>query len=349
MKPYKTIFRIVEDNNCPLYTLEDVFTLTEKAISFSDGKVCCLILVREVTELLFKFLGEEQANISPDLSIQYTCSGCAGLIKFVRVPSDDTAVEGTTGFPVLSDKQQKLFDTVANYPLLKAIPANHLRKHFGCFRTIVVKKGSLLIKKNHPNNHLFILLSGSIVVEDSGVPIARLGVGEVCGEMSYFGNNIASTSVRTVENSKILVIKGDDFGKLIKQSNSVHSFMVKLLAKRLSNANSERAGDFDFSMQGRINEMPPVELLQIFHMHQKTGVLSLELPRGPGQLCFLEGAIVVAKYDDKTGQDAVFAIIAERDGVYSFITGLPSKVKKDSAIGDFMMLLMEGVKRADEE
>ena len=124
--------------------------------------------------------------------------------------------------------------------------------------------------------------------------------------------------------------------------------MVRLLANRLANANSVRVSDFDFSMQGRINEMTPAELLQIFHMHQKTGVLSFDLPKGPGSVSFLDGAIVVADYAGKTGQEAVFAILAEKEGIYNFSNGLPSKTMSETAIGDFMALLMEGVKRSDE-
>lgn len=358
MKPFKATFLIVEDNNCPLYKSDDIITLTEKVISFPNGKDCCLILVREMTELLFQFLSERDAGNSPDLSMEYTCSGCDRLIKFVRttnaqtpsqIISEDPAVISEKESTLLTAKEQKLFDTIVNNPLLRAIPPEELKNNLDYFKTIIVKKGSLLIKKGYPNSHLFILLSGSVIVEDGAVPIARLGLGELCGEMSYFGNNIATTSVRTLENSKLLAINGKDFGKLIKLSDSVNSFMVRLLAKRLSHANTARANDFDLSMQGRINDMAPVELMQIFHMHQKTGILSLELPRGPGQISFVEGAIVVADYDGKNGQDAVFAIIAERDGVYSFTAGLPPQVQEKPAIGDFMMLLMEGVKRADEK
>ncbi len=349
MKSFKDFFKIIEINNCQLYEVDDTFTLTEKALSLPDGKVCCLILVREMTEMLFQSLHNEDTNSKKDFITQYTCSGCSGLIKFIRIPDNTITVVDSSASPALTEKEQKLFDQISHYPLLKDIPTNHLKKFIGCFKVMTVKRRSLLIEKGQLIKHLFIPMSGSLIVEDGGVPIAKLGKGEVCGEMSYFGNNTASTSVRTVENSTILAISGEDFGKIIEISHSVHNYMVRLLAKRLSNANSVRVSEFDFSMQGRVNEMTPAELLQIFHMHQKTGVLSLELPKGSGQVSFLEGAIVVANYDGKSGQNAVFAILAEKDGIYHFTNGLPAQLMKESAIGDFMMLLMEGVRRNDEE
>lgn len=348
MKPFKAVFQITENNNCQLYDQGEFFTLTDKAVSVPDGKICCLILVREMTQLLFQLLREDGAGLTPDYTKEYTCSGCSGIIKIVRV-SDDTATPGRTAAPsLLTEEEQRLYERICRYPLLKEIPANNLKEFIGCFTIQQMESGNHLIEKGKPIKNLYILLSGSLTVEDGGVPIASLGEGEICGEMSYFGDNIASTSVRTNEKSEILAISSEDFGKLIKLSHSVHDYMVRLLAKRLTNANAVRVGNFDFSMQGRVNEMTPAELLQIFHMHQKTGVLSLDLPKGPGSVFFLEGAIVVANYAGKSGQDAVFAILAENDGVYNFTNGLPSQMMKESAIGDFMMLLMEGVKRSDE-
>lgn len=345
MKSFRAVFQIVEDNNCPLYTLEDIFVLTEKSLAFPEGKESCLILVRELTQLLFQLLGESSKK---DLKKRYSCSGCTGLIKFQQIADEASDLGGDIA-SLLSEKEQILFDKIHSYPLLKSIPVNHLKKFLSCFKGKIIKKNDFLITKGQLNEHLYLLLSGNIVVEDGDVPITRLTEGEVCGEMSYFGDSIAGTSVRALEDTKVLAISGKDFGKLINKSRAVQMYMARLLAERLSKANTIRAHDFEACMQGRINDMVPAELLQVFHMHQKTGVLSLELPRGKGRISFLEGSIVVASYDGKKGQDAVFAVLGEREGVYNFTSGLPEVEMQQSAIGDFMMLLMEGVKRFDED
>ena len=345
MKSYRAVFQIVEDNNCPLYELEDIFVLTEKSLAFPEGKDSCLILVRELTQLLFQLLGE---NGTPNFKKKYTCSGCTGLIKFSQIPGNEVEFASATE-SLLSEKEQKLFDKIRNYALLKAIPTNHLKKFISCFKGKIVTEDSVLISKGQLNEYLYILLSGEVIVEDGEVPITRLGEGEICGEMSYFGDNIASTSVRTLKKTAVLAISGKDFSKLIKKSDAVQMHMARLLAERLSRANSARAKDFDSCMQGRLNEMAPAELLQVFHMHQKSGVLKLELPKGMGRVSFFEGSIVVATYAGKSGQDAVFAILGEREGIYNFTTDLPEKEMKETAIGDFMMLLMEGIKRVDED
>ncbi len=345
MKTFRTVFCIIEDNNCPLYELDEEFVLTQKSLAFPEGKESCLILVREVTQLLFQLLDETE---SPDYKRKYTCSGCTGLIKFQQIQTAEDH-QSANAESLLSAKEQKLFDKIRDYPLLKAIPANHLKKFISCFRGRIVKKDEVVICKGELNENLFIILAGEVIVEDGDVPITRLGEGELCGEMSYFGDSIASTSVRSLEESRLLAISGKDFSQLIKKSQALQIHMARLLAERLSKANSIRAQDFESSMQGRLSEMAPAELLQVFHMHQKTGVLTLDLPKGKARVSFLEGSIVLASYNNKSGQDAVFAILVEREGIYNFTTGLPEQEMKQSAIGDFMMLLMEGVKRGDEE
>lgn len=344
MKSFRAVFQIVEDNNCPLYELEDKLILSEMSLAFPEGKESCLILVRELTQLLFELM-DSSAPI--DYKKKYTCSGCTGLIKFQQITGQEYDSSGIGSH--LSEKEQILFDKIHNYPLLRSIPRNHLKKFLSCFDGRVVEKGEILIKKKQLNEHLYLLLSGQVIVEDGDLPITRLAEGEICGEMSYFGDSIATTSVRALEKTKFLAIHGKDFSKLIHKSGSVQMYMAQLLADRLTKANAARASDFESCMQGRLKDMVPAELLQVFHMHQKTGVLSLDLPRGSGRISFLEGSIVVASYAGKKGQDAVFAILGEREGVYNFTSGLPDKEMKESAIGDFMMLLMEGVKRFDEE
>ena len=41
--------------------------------------------------------------------------------------------------------------------------------------------------------------------------------------------------------------------------------------------------------------------------------------------------------------------MAEKRGHFRFLPGLPSPLKNAREIGDFMMILMEGLKRLDEE
>ncbi|PIE56051.1 MAG: hypothetical protein CSA34_05750 [Desulfobulbus propionicus] len=104
----------------------------------------------------------------------------------------------------------------------------------------------------------------------------------------------------------------------------------------------------DSVMYGRLEAISPAELLQVFHMHQKTGRLILETENGAARITFREGGLIAARFNDLDNQEAIFALLGGRKGSFRFIPGLPEPLLKAREIGDFMMILMQGLKRLDE-
>ena len=63
-------------------------------------------------------------------------------------------------------------------------------------RILSFKKGDVIIPINSRPTALFILKSGSAVVEVTrGEAIAQLAPGDICGEMAFVENSVASASV----------------------------------------------------------------------------------------------------------------------------------------------------------
>jgi hypothetical protein len=116
---------------------------------------------------------------------------------------------------------------------------------------------------------------------------------------------------------------------------------------RESSREADRKGGSVLS--GLLEEISPSELLQFFHMHQKTGKLLLHVPNGVGRVAFREGAIIGAKFGEQENKEAIFALLGEHRGRFSFASGIPPSLREVEEIGDFMMLLMEGIKRLDED
>ncbi len=347
MKPFIAHFEVVEDNNCPLYRVGDCFRLTQRSFSPPENKEVCLILVREMTELLFVLLGEP-ADQSTDHKRRFSCSGCTGLIKFRLLPAETDGCSESGAEVILNVEQQALLGQIVECPLFRTVPPRHLRDMMEYFREERCRRGKILIRKGEPNLDLFVILSGRLSVDDGPVHITTLGPGEICGEMSYLVGNVAGATVSALEETVLVAIGGEYFNKIIEQSPSVQLFMAQLLAERLARANSARAHSFESCMQGRLKEMAPAELFQILHMHQKTGVLTLHFSGREAEVAFREGCIINARYGELENQQAIYAMWAEREGVYIFRTGLAPHQMKAAEIGDFMALLMEGVKRVDE-
>jgi hypothetical protein len=208
MDAFKAPFEIINARNCPLYNQDDCFLLTDKALELPVGRLSCLILVRELTGLLFALMPHVASNFAEQRKAVYTCGGCTGLIKFQ-----------------LTDKP--------------------------------------------------------------------------------FANN----------SNRI-------FSKIQENCESVIS--------------------------GKIEAIVPAELLQVFHMHQKTGRLIMEFENGAARVTFREGGLLAARYDDLDNQEAVYAMLSEKKGTFHFIPGLPEALMTTREIGDFMMILMEGLRRLDE-
>lgn len=351
MKPFKAVFEIVEQSNCPLYQVGECLTLTERAIVCPETKEACLILVREMTELLFVLLTENhQGNQKQQDDRVFTCSGCTGLIKFRRLQTALTPTVLGSGVLAKNQSIEKVFyGKILDSPFLRALPENIIEAILGKCEEVVLDQGEILIQKGEPNSNLYILLEGGLIVEDDHVVIATLREGELCGEMSYLGAGVAGSTVRATTRSAVLAIHGEDFTRLLGQNSLVQAHMAQLLVSRLQKANAARAKDFESCMSGRLDAVVPAELFQIFHMHQKTGVLTFHLREGEGKVSFREGCIINASYGERENQDAIFAILAEKKGAYRFTVGLTPHEMKAAEIGDFMMLLMEGVKRIDEE
>lgn len=208
MDVFKAPFEITHVRNCPLYNQDDCFLLTDKAVELPLGRPTCLILVRELTGVLFSLLPHATTNFASQKSVVFTCGGCSGLIKFQ-----------------LTDK--------------------------------------------------------------------------------LVTNSVAPTPVVAVNSESVI--------------------------------------------SGKIEAIFPAELLQVFHMHQKTGRLILEFPSGSARVTFREGGLLAARFEDLDNQEAIYAILPEKKGTFHFLPGLPDVLMKTREIGDFMMILMEGLRRMDEE
>lgn len=104
----------------------------------------------------------------------------------------------------------------------------------------------------------------------------------------------------------------------------------------------------DVVVSGSLEEISPSELLQFFHMHQKTGEIFLDLLEGTARITFREGAIIGARNGEKEDKDAIFSVLGECRGKFSFVSGISESLKEVDDIGDFMMILLEGLKRLDE-
>jgi len=226
MNDFSVAFKVVSNRHCPFYASGDLFVLTSQAVQVPVGYPSCLILVREISNLLFDTVVPAIGNGFEGLREEiYSCGGCTGLIKFQIEENPESLLPPDVPLPA---------DT--------------------------------LVEKGEMNEG-----AGKQIVIPEGIVIS-----------------------------------------------------------------------------GMLNEISPSELMQFFHMHQKTGKLVFDVAKGTGRIAFREGAIIGANYLEYEDKEAIFALLREQQGRFSFMGGIPPSLHEVEDIGDFMMLLMEGIKRMDE-
>ncbi|MDM8550569.1 cyclic nucleotide-binding domain-containing protein [Desulfobacterales bacterium HSG2] len=332
-------FKVIEDRNCPLYKKGGEFKLSGDVLTLPCERIVCLTLAGNIRSLSKYGNPEEHYNT-------FYCNGCTGYIKLeyserkepaARESATDVNDVGTIA-SLLSDFS--FFRSLEDDDICELVSYLKLRK---------CDKGETIVKKGDPGTDLFIIIFGKVeVLDEHGISIAFMGKGEVFGEMSLLSGDPVGATIKVVEPTTILYIKGRDFRNILTKFPSLQMYFTRMLSRRLTERNILKHEEFASGMTGHLSEMPPSELFQALNVNQKTGRLILQLPKGSAALAFREGELVLAEYDEKEGKEAFYEMLKEKDGRFKFSANLSEKEANAQEIGDFMWLLMEGVSQMDE-
>ncbi len=355
----KATFKIVHENNCPIYNAGEEFSMSGNALLVEPGleklfittavinlpntSQTCRSLVAELTKIIIE---HESINKIPNRFID--CTGCSGFITLEFMHKIQEALPETDGN--FGENVDALAALLSKFSIFQTLDGYNLRDFISFLQVKKFEKGVTILEKGAPGQNLYIILSGGIeVLDDDGNLISSLQQGEVFGEMSLISGDPVGATVRAVAPTSVFYIKGHDFIKNLNRYPSLQMYFARLLAHRLARSNVDRSREFTPGMVGQLSEMPPTELLQTLNVHQKTGVLSLALPLGEARLCFRKGRLIKVNYMEKEGKEAFYDILKQGDGRFKFTTGLPQDEIDAPEIGFFMELLLEGLRRMDDE
>lgn len=103
------------------------------------------------------------------------------------------------------------------------------------------------------------------------------------------------------------------------------------------------ASDF----RGDLAQVSVVDLIQLLGANRRSGALTLQTPLGTGEIRFSDGEVSDALYRRLEGKKALFRLLNEREGTFSFVGGAGSAYLR--RIDEPMnALLMDGVRELDE-
>jgi hypothetical protein len=103
------------------------------------------------------------------------------------------------------------------------------------------------------------------------------------------------------------------------------------------------ASDF----RGDLAQVSVVDLIQLLGANQRSGVLTLQTPLGTGEVRFGRGEVVDALYRRLEGKKALYRLIGERDGTFSFVGGAANSLLR-RIHAPTHALLMDGIREIDE-
>jgi hypothetical protein len=123
---------------------------------------------------------------------------------------------------------------------------------------------------------------------------------------------------------------------------------VELIARRLYaipnrvSVGPEEGGDF----RGDLQQVSSVDLLQLLAMNRRSGTLAINTPAGNGEVRIKSGEIVDAVFRRLEREKALYRLLGETDGTFSFVGGQPQFLERIRT--PTSSLLMEGLRQWDE-
>ena len=107
--------------------------------------------------------------------------------------------------------------------------------------TVDVPADKVLMREGQSGAEMFVIASGSVVVERNGREVARLGQGDVVGEGALLSEGPRTATVTTAEPSTLFVLGHREFHTLLADSAEVRRCVFDEVARRLRTAETDRA------------------------------------------------------------------------------------------------------------
>jgi CRP-like cAMP-binding protein len=99
--------------------------------------------------------------------------------------------------------------------------------------TIRARVGDVLIEQGRPARELIVLLAGDAVVRVGGRPIARLGPGDVAGEVGLLDHGPRTATVVAETEVEALVSTAHEFAVLLRHAPTLTRTLLRAMAPRL--------------------------------------------------------------------------------------------------------------------
>lgn len=99
-------------------------------------------------------------------------------------------------------------------------------------------------------------------------------------------------------------------------------------------------------VRGDLQQIGILDLLQLLSMNRRSGSLSITTQAGAGEVRLADGEVVDAVYRRLEGEKALYRLLGENEGVFSFASGTGQSLRR--IVLPTRTLLLEGMRQIDE-
>ena len=98
---------------------------------------------------------------------------------------------------------------------------------------VALKSGETLFKRGDPGECMYVVLSGSLRVEDAGVELEQLSSGGIVGELALVDQEPRSATVIAISDCVLSRIDGRRFQFLVQQTPNFSLSVMRVMSRRL--------------------------------------------------------------------------------------------------------------------
>jgi len=347
------IFLVTEEQSCPIYSVGDELKVEAFSLTVSDFKPGCLQLSNDLTEIVTTKEGFSSLPSLGRKKTRFQCGGCGGQITFEFKKDKDFATVQMKLLKETEERRKKkhlkqFFGVLRNLQIFDSLDDESLGELTVLLELTTVAMGKTVVGKDESSRNLYIILSGEVEEhDDDGSRLALLKTGDIFGEMSLLSGEPVSKSVHSVANTQLALLGMKNFKLILKKFSVLQLFLFKLFIDK-AQAITLQSGNITSGMTGELSEIGVVDLLQLINSSMKTGVVEFYLEQGRAMVFFNEGEIIYARFLKLRNKEALYSLLCQKAGRFSYSKGIPEELASLPPIGGFMGLMMEGVQSLDE-
>ena len=131
-----------------------------------------------------------------------------------------------------------MMDSLLQVPMFKDLDKKALARLEKIARQRTFKAGDVIVKEGDEGVGFFLITSGTVTVTKEGHELAKLGAGDVFGEMALLDNFRRSATVTATEPTTTLAMLRSDFIAELRANADLAVDLLALMSRRVREADA---------------------------------------------------------------------------------------------------------------